>query len=256
MAITFLGSSSWSFDTITTDTIGLVGGETADTRIFALASWKDFSITATVTGDAAYTELTEFADGSVGAGAGVGSMKVGGWYRDFGTGTSPTITYSSAPSIAGITLLEFNKASTDTWDTPLFATAAWPITATTQTISASSTVAVKDGSVVMAIIGIRDDSALFTRAATTGIDVSSGITWAGDYQEQPATHLSTTTGGDMAADTGYRLVTTGGTVTLRVTATISAVETGSILWIMQGVTAAAGGGQVPKSSPYPQLLAH
>jgi hypothetical protein len=178
MALTFLGSQSWSETTTTTDSIGTVGGETvADTRTFLLASWKDFSITATVAdSNGAWTEITEFADGSVGAGAGVGSMKVGAWYMDYISAAAPSITYSSAPSIASCTLLAFNKGATDTWDTPLFATAAWPITATTQTISASSTVAVEDGSAVMALIGIRDDSALFTRAATTGIDVSSGIT--------------------------------------------------------------------------------
>lgn len=38
---------------------------------------------------------------------------------------------------------------------------------------------------------------------------------------------------------GHRFVTTGGTVTLRVTATISAVETGSIVWVVQGLAAAA-----------------
>jgi hypothetical protein len=51
-------------------------------------------------------------------------------------------------------------------------------------------------------------------------------------------------------------VTTGGTVTLRVTATISAVETGSILWVHQGITAGAAAERVPKYQPMTQLLAH
>ena len=242
MAIIAHGSAgAWSETTTTTDNIGVRGSETADTRVFLLAAWKDFSITATVAdAGGSYTELTEFADGSVAAGNGTGSMKVGAWYKDNIGGNSPTITYSSAPTVANCALLEFDKSSSETWNTPLIATAAWGLGGSAgQTVSASSSVAVPNGGVVMAIIGIRDDSATFTRGATTGIDVSSGITWAADYVEDPVTHKSSTTGNDMAADLGYRFVTTGSTVTLRVTATLSADETGSVLWIVQGLQAAA-----------------
>jgi hypothetical protein len=183
-------------------------------------------------------EVTEFADGAVASGNGLGSMKVGCWYRDWVSGdVNPTINFSGTPQAAYCMQL-WQKGAGETWDTPTFVTAAWPVTATTQTISASSTVAVPNNSVVMCLIGLRDDSAAFTRAATTGIDVASGITWNGNYVESPATHGTFTGGFDCAADLGHRFVTTGGTVTLRATATISAVETGAMLWVVQSVTVA------------------
>lgn len=261
MALTVVGSSSsaWAAVAATTQEISPNAGVAVDDRVFILSAWKDFSVTATCadrdTPALTYTEVTEFADGAVAAGNNVGSMKVGAWYKEWtSSDVIPLVTWSSITNVGASNMLVLRKSASETWDTPLFATAAWPVTANPQTISASSTVAVPSGGVVMAIIGIRDDSATFTRGATTGIDVASGITWAANYVEEPAAHLSSLTGGDMAADLGYRLVTTGGTVTLRVTATLSAVETGSILWIAQGVTAAAE--RVPKYQPMIQLLAH
>lgn len=222
---------------------------TAGSRKFRLYAWKDQSRTPTLTQNSSDWTLvggTTFADGSVANGNGTGSMRIGVWYSDAGANEA-TYDFNASgwvntTDIAGNAGISFAKAADETWDTPLLVTAAWPATSTTQTVSASSTVAVPDGAVVIGMIALRDDSGTFTRSATTGIDVASGITWNGDYVEAPATHLSTTTNNDMAADAGYRLVTTGGTVTLRQTATISAVETGSVLWIVQGVTAAPAGG--------------
>ena len=203
------------------------------------------------------TEVTEFADGSVSAGNGTGSMKVACWYKDWVSGdTVANFTFSSAPSIASFVTQVLRKDASETWDAALFATAAWPSSAGPQTTSASSgTTDVKDAAMVSCLVGIRDDSATFTRN-TTSIDVSSGITWNGNYVENPATHKSTTTGLDMAADLGHRFVTTGGTVTLRTTIdALSAAETGAILWVVWSVTAAAAE-RVPKYQPMVQLLAH
>lgn len=265
MAITIRGSATGGWNSVTASTAisaQAVGTFTTTDRLFVFGGWKDFSLTAvgenhTLGDQTNFTEVTEFADGAVAAGNGTGSMKVGAWYRDYQSGDEgDNIGYRTSANMdsGGCINIALAKDAGESWDTPLFATAAWPVTATTQTISASSTVAVPNGSIVMAIIAIRDDSSTFTRGATTGIDVASGITWAANYVEDPATHLSSTLGGDMAADLGYRFVTTGGTVTLRVTATILAVETGSILWVVQGVSAAAA--RVPKYKPMPQLLAH
>lgn len=204
----------------------------AGDRMYLFARWKDFSITATV---ANWTELTEFADGSTGSGNGTGSVKVGCWYRDWQSGdTNPTIDFSSSPTNASVVIMVMQKSADEVWSTPVARTAAmtnW--TTSSQIVSASSTVAVPSGGVVMGLIGIRDDTATMTRPST-GIDVASGVTWNGDYVESPVTHHSTTTGDDGAADLGYRLVTLGGTVTLRMTGTISAAETGAALWVVQG----------------------
>jgi hypothetical protein len=257
MAPTFQGgggASNPDWGEFTADgSVGLGPSPQAGDRHFLFVHWKAFNTTLAVSG---WTEVgTVFADGAVASGNGVGSVAAAVFYRDWQSGDgNPVLDWSVSPTQAGAHTQLWRKGASETWDTPLKVTAAWPATATTQTISASSSVAVPDGSVVIASIGLRDDSAVFTRAATTGIDVASGITWAANYVEAPSAHGNFTSGADGAYDAGYRLVTTGGSVTLRVTATISAVETGSIQWIVQGVTAAAA--RVPRSTPYPQLLSH
>jgi hypothetical protein len=125
--------------------------------------------------------------------------------------------------------------SESAWATPTFVTAAMTTwTTTPQTTSASSTIDVPSGSVVVGIAAIRDDSGTFTRPTSAISDAASAITWNGNYAEAPATHASTTTGNDMAADMGYRLVTTGASgVTLRQTCdALSAAETGMLAWVV------------------------
>ena len=91
------------------------------------------------------------------------------------------------------------------------------------------------GGAVFGIAAIRDDSSTFTRSSTAIADSGAAITWNGNYVESPATHASTTTGNDMAADAGYRLVTTGASgVTLQQSGTLSASETGQAAWIVLG----------------------
>jgi hypothetical protein len=231
MAVSFVGSQAWA--AVTADAVVTLPASADGDRIYIIAGWKNFSVTAQISG---WTEVTEFADDAIVAGNGTGSMKVAAWYLDRGASapSNPTLDFSASPNIAGVTVHVIRKASNEVWDAPAFVTAAitnW--TTTAQTVSASSAVDVPDGAIVVGAAIIRDDSATFTRP-TTGIDAASGVTWNGNYVEHPATHLTTTTGFDMAADAGYRLVTIGGTgITLRQTATLSAAETGSALWIVQ-----------------------
>lgn len=233
MAVANRAAGTWT-EITGTAAVTIPGTAVSGDRMYLLAAWKDFSVTASVSG---WTELTQFADGSTGSGNGTGSMKVGCWYKTHsGSESNPTLTLSGSV-IGGACIVVFSKASTELWDAPLFVTAAitdW--TNSARTVSASSTVDVPSGGVVIGLVGLRDDSAAFSRSPTTGIDVASGITWNGNYIETPITHLSTTTGNDASMDAGHRLVTTGGTVTLRQTATISASETGAALWVVQGVS--------------------
>lgn len=77
--------------------------------------------------------------------------------------------------------------------------------------------------------------------------ISVPIVWNGNYVESPATHYSSTTGNDMSADLGHRFVTTGSTIGADFTseATLSAAETGAMLWVVQEVSTAASGSLVP-----------
>lgn len=226
----------------------------AGDRMYLFARWKDFSITATV---ANWTELEEFTDGAVSSGNGVGSVKVACWYRDWQSGdANPTIDFSVSPTTASVVIKVMAKDADDVWLTPVARTAALGWTTSSQTTSASATVDVPSSSVVMGLVGLRDDSATMTRP-TNGIDDStSAITWNGNYVESPATHHSTATGDDGAADLGYRLVTIGATgVTLRMTGTISATETGAALWVVQGVSVQVtpGNASLTSSQFAPQL---
>lgn len=235
MAVSFRVTGTWA-ELVADGTVAIPATPQAGDRMYLFARWKDFSITATV---ANWTELIEFADGSTATGNGTGSVKVGCWYRDWQSGdTDPIIDFSASPTNASVVIMVMAKAASDTWLTPVAVTAAmtnW--TTTSQTVAASSTANVLGGGVVIGLIGIRDDTATMTRP-TSGIDDSIGaVTWNGNYVESPATHHSTTTGDDGAADLGYRLVSAGATATLRMTGTISAAETGAALWVAQGVEA-------------------
>lgn len=237
MAVSFRAVGTWA--ELTADgAVAIPATPQAGDRMYLFARWKDFSITAQVTSPVTWDEITEFADGSATSGNGTGSVKVACWYRDWQPGdTNPTVDFSASPTNASVVIIVMAKDADDVWSTPVARTAAmtnW--TTTSQIVSASASVAVPSSGVVMGLIGIRDDTATMTRP-TTGIDDSTGaITWNGNYVEAPATHHSTTTGDDGAADLGYRLVTTGATATLRMTGTISAAETGAALWVVQGVS--------------------
>lgn len=234
--------TAWSIVTANAPTTFFASAAVGD-RQFLWLTWKDFSITVSVPG---WTKVTEFTDGAVSQADSVGSMKVGCWYRDFqpgdGSPSSWTITFSSAPSVAAGMAQLWQKNVGEVWDQPAFATAAWP-SQSTGTVAASGAVNIKNGAVAMALIGIRNDSVSFTRP-TTAIDRSSGGSPAfnGNYVELPAAHATTTTGNDLSADFGYRLVTTGASAVVLNTAitALSTAETGAILWLVQNVSPATG----------------
>lgn len=260
MAVSFIASSAWNTSTASSGTANDAGSQAAGDRIFVFASWKDFSITATAAaaGDTRpLTEVTEFADGSVGAGNGVGSMKVGAWYKDWESGDGAVIvTFSSAVNVAGLTMVTLRKSANETWDTPTFATSTIGLNITWFAL-ASSTLTIANNAIVMELAGFRDDSATMTRDSNTALDDDGtpAVTWNGNIVESPATHLTTALGGDMAADLIYRLVTTGGAgVNLQATGTLTASETGSCLWVHQGSTVEED--RAPELDVYPQILSH
>lgn len=233
MAISLKAPGTWAEYT-TDGTVAIPGTPSAGNRMFLFVTWRNYAVTL---GDpSGWTPIgTVFADGTTPAGGGTGSVNVMAWYRDWQSGDSnPTLDFSGAV-IAGAVIMLWEKGSEETWGTPLTATAAWAASASA-TISASSTVAVPNDSVVMGLLGFRDNLATITRGATTGIDVASGITWNGNYVESPAAHFDTTTGSNASGDLGHRFVTTGGTVTLRMTAELDTSESGSGKWVVQGVT--------------------
>ena len=259
MAVSFVGFGAWQAGVVVDTTSTIPAGSTTGDLLLAIASWKDFSITATIIDIPGWTKITEFADGSVATGNGVGSMKVAAWYKEHdGSESDPTVDFSTTTGLLGsVCGLSFRKGGSETWDTPTFVTAAMTTwTTTAQSTNASSTITVPSGGAVVGIAGIRDDSTTFTRPTDAIADSGGLITWNGNYAEAPSTHANTTTGNDMSADAGYRLVTTGAAgVTLQLKCTaLSAAETGALLWVVLGASAANT--RVPYYRPMTQLLAH
>jgi hypothetical protein len=237
MTVTYLGDSGWSAGVVADTSLLIPGTAGIGDMIVVIASWKDFGITAQVAG---YTELIEIADGSVVTGNGTGSMKVGVWYKEHsGSEGTPTVDFSTTVGlIGGCALLVYRKTEA-TWQTPLAVSAAWPVTAVSQTINASSTVAVPSNGHVLGILGLRDDSA-FAGLGETIDDAGGLITWTSAAVATPTSNASTTTGNDMSAVAYSRPVTTGSAgATLNFAQIISAVETGMIVWVVLGDVAAA-----------------
>lgn len=235
-AISLKTAGTWARIVADPSSVTIPGTPAAGDRMFLFVTWKDYTIT--VANPTGWTPIgTEFADGITAAGNGLGSVKVMAWYRDWQTGDgNPSVDWSTAPTEGHAVVMLWQKGAEDVWGTPLTVTAGLSWGTSSTTTPASSTVAVPVGSVVLGLIGIRDDSAVMTRP-TTGIDDSAAaITWNGNYVESPATHFSSTTGFDMSGDLGHRFVTTGATATLRMTGTISATETGAGKWVIQGLS--------------------
>ena len=240
MAISLKATGAWVENIAAGPTVTLVGTPAAGDRVYIWAAWKTYTITASM--PAGWNKVTEYTEGAVAAGDGTGSMKVACWYRDWQAGdTNPVLTFSTATNlISGIVCQLWQKGAGEAWGTPTFQTVSWLSHAGPTTRGGDIPTAVPNGAVVMCLMAFADESALMTRP-TTGINATGpAITWNGNNVESPATHFSTTTGNDMAADLGHRFVSVGAaSTTLTANTTLSAAETGAIIWVTQNVSAAA-----------------
>lgn len=236
MAISLKTAGTWAEYTTDLQTVAIPGTPAAGDRMFLWVQWKDQGITLATPSGWNLISGSNFSDGTVGTGNGLGSMRQSVFYRDWQSGdAAPQLDFSTATGLlAEAVIMLWTKGGGDTWGVPSAASAAWSASAGPQTITDDASTNVGDGAVVMAGVAIRDDSATFTRG-TTDID-GSGITWNGNYVESPATHYSTTTGNDHSGDLGHRFVTTGASAQLTCSVSaLSASETGSIVWIIQGL---------------------
>ena len=115
MPITAVAAGAWAFLTAN-GAVTIPGGGAAGDRMYLFSTWKAFGTTADVSG---WTEVTEFAGGSVAPAANVGSTKVGCWYKDHsGSESNPTITFSVAPVPAATVIVIFRKDAGESWDAP------------------------------------------------------------------------------------------------------------------------------------------
>lgn len=161
-------------------------------------------------------------NGTVNAGVDVGSMQARIFYKiHTGTETNPTVTNATNNVSSGV-IVVFSKASNTTWELEFGgggdATAGTGFSTTSTT---NFNFAVNDA--VAAFCAIRSD------AGTPGTPTLSatGITFSA-FDNEPATAFTTTSGGDMAAISGFSTITAGsGNLALTFTSTLAAAHTGS-----------------------------
>lgn len=241
MAPSLKATGAWTtFNGAISTAASLVGSPSSGNRYYLWVTWKPYATTCSVAG---WTEVAEYADGTVATNNDVGSVKVACYYRDWVSGDgNPTITWSAIPNIAGYVMQLWQKDPSEEWRTPTFYTAARPATATSSGASMSSAspggFASGQPGVIFCLAGIRDDAATFNRTTTSIADSNGTVSFNGNYVESPATHMSTTLGTDLAADLGYRLVTSiggSGDVQLTTSMTTTGADTGAVLWVLQGV---------------------
>lgn len=235
MAISLKTAGTWANISADPSSVAIPGTPAAGDRMFLFAAWKTYTITAA--DPSGWTPIgTEFADGTVDSGVGTGSVKVMAWYRDWQTGDgNPSVNWSTGPTIAMGVVQLWQKGVSDVWGTPTTVTGAIA-EADPFTVNASATITVENASVVMCLVGFRDDSATMTRATDAIDDTGALVTWNGNYVESPATHFSSTAGQDMSGDLGHRFVTTGAAgVTLHADGDLSAVESGAAKFVLQAL---------------------
>lgn len=248
MTITLKAAGTYT-DITDTGGVAIPGSPAAGDRMFLLATWKGYD--EPVVAPAGWEEIgAVFADGTSAAGNGSGSMSVHAWFRDWQSGdTDPVLTGITGLEGGAAVILLFEKGSGDGWGCPIAEHAAWG-SSSAQTVSADNPLIVPDDSVVIALAGFADNVSTITRGSND-IDVSSGVVWNGNYVESPSGHYASSVELNSAVDVGHRFVTTGGTVTLRMSATLSTAETGSVKFIVQGLGGTGGGGGVSSGNFMP-----
>src|SRR5512139_1160555 len=103
MAVGFRAAGAWENGAtgLTADEVVAVpAAQVTGDMMVLVGCWKDYAITAQVSG---WTELFELADGTTGTGNGSGSMKVGVWYKEATSDaeSDPTLDFSTTTGLLG-----------------------------------------------------------------------------------------------------------------------------------------------------------
>lgn len=246
MAVAVSNTPGWGAGPITGDqSVSLASHATGD-RIYVVAAWKPYTVTAAISVASGWTELYQGADGSVASAANVGSVRLGIWYKTATSGaeTNPTIDFSGT-IIGFYTHYVLTKGGSESWSTPVvFAPLAINGTGETRNVGADTDVL--SGAIVMALMGIRDDTTITHTLSIFTDDGSPAITWNGNGVEAPTNQATTTSGDDASADAGYRRVTTGDTgVRINFNYALSTTETGNLaVWVQNVFTPETHSGSV------------
>jgi len=206
MAIGFRATGAWAATTGNV-TVTIPTGTVAGDLMVMFYGTKPYNDVPTI--NQSWTDAGAATDGTVAAGVDVGSMQARiFWKVHTGSETNPTVT--NASNNVSSAVIVFNGGGDNTAGTAFSAT------------TGGVDLTVDDW--VASFIATRSDAGSIGTFTTT----ASGITF-GAFVSQPTAGFTTTSGGDMAARSGYNTVTAGtGTATITVAATLGASHTGSM----------------------------
>jgi hypothetical protein len=233
--INFPGVTNWAATNATTQTVTLPTHATNDLLV-VIAACKAATITSvnqSIGTPSGWTRLTPFADGTVNAAAGVGSVNQAVFYRVAAAPgeTDPVVTWggsqTGAPGVAAAFC--FGKSASESWATPVVVAAA-TTNATSISVTMGSNPGIKAGDVGLIAHTTRDDSALTVPTWTATDATLDTVVIAG-------TPIASNLSNDMAATSARRTVTAGtASAAPVVTGTQAAAETGVTCFIRLRVT--------------------
>ena len=238
MAISFVGANAWVSGTGNITPTIHASAATGDMMLCRIGT-KPYNGTNTM--PAGWVSLGTFADGTVGAGNGVGSMKVEVFWKEHdGSEANPLVT-NATNNVSGAGITVYRKGAGESWVTPVGDGGPDTTVDASKSMTVQSHVSVVSGDWVDFFLAVRDNTTMTVPDIT-----QAGVTFAA-VVEAPAAALTTTSGGDMAADGGYREATSGtSSAAAVITGTLSTNETGSA-W-MTRLRVSAGGSAVDRTA--------
>lgn len=220
MAIGFRATGSWQSGTNTLN-VPIPSGAVAGDLMVLFYGTKPYNDVPNI--NQGWSDGGAATDGTVAAGIDVGSMQARIFYKiHTGTESNPSVTNATNNVSSGV-MVVFSKDSAKNWDLQFNGGGSSTVSTSFSAVTgATIDLAVDDW--VASFITIRSDSGAPGTFTTTATNISFGT-----FVSQPTAAYTTTSGGDMAARSGYNIVTAGTSSELiTVASTLAAANTGSM----------------------------
>jgi hypothetical protein len=220
MAIALRATGAWAATANANQTVSIPAGALAGDLMVMFYGTKPFSDNPTI--NQLWNNGGAATDGTIAAGNDVGSMQSRiFWKIHTGTETNPTVN-NGTNNVSSAVIVVFSKDALKDWELEFGGggdnTAGTAFSATTPSLDLTT------DDVVAAFCAIRsnDGSPGVPTLTATGMTFSA-------FSSQPATAFTTTTGGDMAARSGFSTITAGtATTPITFASTLAAAHTGAM----------------------------
>ncbi len=218
-------------------TPAIPAAQVADDLMILIVGTKPYNGSNTISGPTGWTSLGSATDGTVAASsADLGSMKTEMFYKiaTSDAETDPTVANTSN-DVSGAVVMVFQKATSESWVTPVGAGGGDATAGTGFSVTAASNPGITSGDMLVGYAAIRSDA-----GTQSSITVTATSATMGSFTESPGTDLTTTSGFDMGMSGGYVSVSSGTASAAPVYAsTLAASHTGSAF--ITRLRVAAGG---------------